>query len=175
MKKETYQPFGYEIINVKAVIHKEEAAQLRKMIAGYLDGLGYAKAAEAAGLIMTHSSVRNLFQNKRYLGDDFYPAIIDQKTYNSLEIERLRRQVHSPIKYRYKASVAVRPVQTEFVMEQISNTEPNVDPHQKNTDPFKKAEYRYSRIVSVDTNTAADFEADLKDDRSVVESVSKGR
>ena len=66
-------------------------------------------------------------------------------------------------------------------MEQISNTEPNVDPHQKNTDPFKKAEYLYSRIVSVDTNTAADFEADLKDeadlknDRRVVEQAQKGR
>ena len=80
-RRQTHQghtPFGYRIENGRAVVNDKEAEQLRQIISGYLSGLSYINAAKEVGLDMGHTSVKNLLQHKRYLGDDFYPAIIDQ-------------------------------------------------------------------------------------------------
>ena len=34
-----------------------------------------------------------MMQNKRYLGDDYYPAIIDKETFDAAEKERVKRQI----------------------------------------------------------------------------------
>ena len=69
----------------------DEAEQIRKIYAGYLAGQGFIEAARNAGLTMQHSSVKRLLQNTHYPGDDFYPAIIDRKTFDAAEAERLHR------------------------------------------------------------------------------------
>ena len=40
---------------------------------------------------MTHSSVKKMLRNVHYLGDDFYPAIIDKNTFDTFEAELQRR------------------------------------------------------------------------------------
>ena len=78
-----HTPYGYRIENGAAVIHEEEAAQIRKMYEGYLGGLSLVASADEAGITLRHSSAKRIMQNPHLLGDDFYPAIIDQETYDA--------------------------------------------------------------------------------------------
>ena len=140
--KRGHIPFGYRIEKGRAVVNEKEAGQLRQIFTGYLSGLSLIKAAKEAGLTMTHSSVKNLLHKKCYLGDDFYPAIIDQETFDSVEQERLRRLINSPVPRPKRKTVDVRPVQKKFVMDSIT---------EQYSDPYEQAEYVYSRIIPVDT------------------------
>ena len=77
-----------------------------------------------------------MLQNKRYLGDEYYPAIIDQDMFAAVEAERIRRaeklgRVREP---RAKKEV-VYP--TAF---RISESTERFD------DPFGQAEYAYGLI-----------------------------
>ena len=67
-------PYGYKIEKGKAVIDEAQAEQVRMIYKGYLSGLAYVAAAEAAGLTLLHPGVKKMLQNKRYLGDKYYPA-----------------------------------------------------------------------------------------------------
>ena len=136
--KRGHTPFGYRIENGRAVVNEQEGEQLRQIFTGYLSGLSYIKAAQKVGLDLTHKSVKNLLQNKRYLGDDFYPAIIDKQTFDAVEVERLRRLESSPIKHFKRGAAEVRPIQTEFQLQSLS---------EQYSDPFQRAEYIYSQIV----------------------------
>ena len=72
-----HTPFGYRIENGVAVVCEGEAAQIRKLYEGYLNGLSLVAAAAEAGLTLKHTSVKCIMQNPHLHGDDFYPAIID--------------------------------------------------------------------------------------------------
>ena len=74
-------PYGYRIENGAAVIVPEEAAQIRLIFQNYIAGMSLQSAARAAGHPMAHSTVRRMLQRKCYLGDAFYPAILDKETY----------------------------------------------------------------------------------------------
>ena len=43
------------------------------------------------GLKLYHGSVGRMLQNKKYLGDDYYPAIIDKETFDKAEEIRMYR------------------------------------------------------------------------------------
>ena len=77
-----HTPYGYRIENGKAVIDEEKAQQIRNFYRNYLDGMALAKAAHEAGIETWHGSAKRLLENRHYLGDDYYPAIIDQQTYD---------------------------------------------------------------------------------------------
>lgn len=131
-------PYGYKIEKGKAVIDEAQAEQIRTVYKGYLSGLAYIAAAEAAGLTLLHAGVKSMLQNKRYLGDAYYPAIIDQETYDRAEAERIKRQT------RLGRVFADKPVEesklaTKFTMPKAGK---------KLIDPFKQAEYMYSLIES---------------------------
>ena len=88
----SHVPYGYRIENGKAVIDEEKAKQVKKIYKAYLSGLAYVPAAEAAGLKLYHTGAKKMMQNKHYLGDDYYPAIIDNETFVAAEAERVKRQ-----------------------------------------------------------------------------------
>ncbi len=134
-----HTPYGYRIENGVAVIHDGEAAQLRKMYEGYLSGLSLVAAAKEAGATMEHASVKRLLQNPHLLGDDFYPAIIDQETYDAFEAERQRREKALGRSNRKKKTIEARLAPTAFRMK---------EPEAVSDDPYKQAEYVYSLIES---------------------------
>ena len=134
-----HTPYGYRIENGIAVVCEEQAAQIRKIYEGYLGGLSLRNAAKEAGITATHSSVKRLLQNPHYLGDDFYPAIIDQKTFDAFELERLRREKALGRDNLKKKTVEARPAPTTFRMGK---------PVPMSDDPYKQAEYVYSLIES---------------------------
>jgi hypothetical protein len=86
-----HTPYGYRIENGCAVIHEEEAAKIRKLYKNYFAGMSQSKAAIEAGIETYHSSAKRLMQNRHYLGDDFYPAIIARETFDKAEAIRLER------------------------------------------------------------------------------------
>ena len=136
-----HTPFGYRIENGKAVVCEEEAAQIRKLYERYLNGLSLVATAADAGLTMKHTSVKCIMQNPHLLGDDFYPAIIDQETYDAFEAERKRREKALGRDKRAKRPIEARPASTSFRMREAMSV---------NDDPYKQAEYIYSLIESED-------------------------
>lgn len=75
-----HTPYGYRIENGIAVIDKTTANQVQQLYKNYLCGLSLTNAAKEAGIAILHSGAKRMLQNKHYLGDDFYPAIITQET-----------------------------------------------------------------------------------------------
>ena len=129
-------PLGYKIEKGKAVIDEVQAEQIKIIYSKYISGLSYIEAAKAAGVMIRHTSVKNILMNKRYLGDDYYPAIIDQETFDRAEAERISRQTKSGklfIDTQTKETVLA----TKFYMPRLEK---------KFEDPFKQAEYIYSLI-----------------------------
>lgn len=131
-----HTPYGYDIVGGAAVINEKQAANLRKLCENYLSGMSFVQAAKEVGLEMKHSGVKRLMQNPRYLGDDFYPAILTAEIAQAVEAERLRRDaLYKGTKYTKEAVATVIP--TRFAMKRTAP---------KYQDPIKQAEYAYSQI-----------------------------
>lgn len=134
-----HTPYGYDIVGGAAVINEEQAANLRKLCENYLSGMSFVQAAKEVGLEMKHSGVKRLMQNPRYLGDDFYPAILTAEIAQAVEDERLRRDaLYKGTRYTKEAVTTVIP--TKFAMKRTAP---------KYQDPIKQAEYAYSQIKEV--------------------------
>lgn len=129
-------PFGYRLEKGKPVICEEEACKLREVYTGYLSGLSFSTAADKAGLRLFHGTVRNMMRDERYLGTDFFPAIIDEETFNAVEEERQRREKALGRTKRKRRSSTAK-ILTEFSYSK---------PEMKYPDPFQQAEYIYSLI-----------------------------
>ena len=96
-------------------------------------------AAADAGITMKHCGVKRLLQNKKYLGDDFYPAIFTQDTLDKIEMERKRREKALGRDRRKSKEPKESPIYTEFFIPRVTK---------KYDDAIKQAEYAYSLIIS---------------------------
>ncbi|HEL0642079.1 TPA: recombinase [Streptococcus equi subsp. zooepidemicus] len=132
-----HTPYGYIIVDGKAVVNEKEAKRLQKICDNYLSGMSFVAFAKSVGLKMQHSGVKRLMLNKRYLGDDFYPAILTEGIVNKIEEERARRE-KALGRDRKKQGKTVRGVvYTKFLIPQIDV---------KYENPMRQAEYAYSLI-----------------------------
>ena len=77
-----------------------------------------------------------MLRNTRYLGDDYYPAIIDPNTFTSAEAERIRRAEKLGRIYEPNEETTVVYPTTFHVIEGREEFD----------DPFAQAEYAYSLI-----------------------------
>lgn len=132
-----HTPYGYDIIDGKAVVNEEKAERIRKICENYLSGMSFVAAAQDVGINMSHCGVKRMIQNERYLGDDFYPAILTKEMANRIEKERLRREKMLGRDERTKKSLPEPKVFTGFTALNIA---------QKYKDPIRQAEYAYSQI-----------------------------
>ena len=132
-----HTPYGYVIIDGKAVVDEEKAEQIRKICENYLSGMSFMAAAEDVGLSMSHCGVKRMIQNERYLGDEFYPAILTKETAVQIEKERIRRERMLGRNDRVKKSLPEAKVYARFTALKIA---------QKYKDPVRQAEYAYSQI-----------------------------
>lgn len=137
--RQGHTPFGYRITEGKAVICREEAEQIRKAYTCYLSGLSLRNVAKETGLAMKHASIKRLLQNRHYLGDDYYPAVIDRETFDAAEAERKRRSAALGRDDLPKKEICARAPLTRFRM---ANTD------QLCSDPFEQAQHIYSLIES---------------------------
>ncbi len=129
-------PYGYRIENGMAVIDEKQVEQVRGLFEGYISGLTLTAAAEKAGLKLFHGSAGRMLRNRKYLGDDYYLAIVDRVTFSKAEDERLKRA-----KALGRVYETIEPIKAENPM---SFTIPKVQ--DKYTNPFQQAEYAYSLI-----------------------------
>lgn len=125
--------YGYKVEREKIVIAEGEAEIIRCIFRNYLSGMSMRKAAANAGVELTHSSVKKIIRQKRYIGNEFYPAIIDRDVFSHANGELLRRaSKHACGKRLKEPSVFM-----DFVM---------AVPKEQFDDPVKQAEYIYSLI-----------------------------
>lgn len=53
----------------------------------YLAGAALTTAAKEAAIHAFHSGIRHILQTTHYIGDDYYPAIIDADTFTAAQKE----------------------------------------------------------------------------------------
>lgn len=133
-----HTPYGYRIEDGKAVIDESAAAQVQALYKNYLSGLSLTNAAKEAGLDLLHSGAKRMMRNNHYLGDDFYPTIIDKESFDAVELEINRRSAKLGRDDRYKEPPVKRPP-TAFRLGDITEIFDN---------PIRQAEYLYSMIES---------------------------
>lgn len=131
-----HTPFGYRIENGRAVIDEAAAGQIKALFQSYLSGDSLATAANKAGIKAYHAAIGKMLRNAHYLGDDYYPTIIDPDTFAAAEEERIKRaeklgRVREPIKEKEVAFPTAFRINEEV---------------QRFDDPFQQAEYAYSLI-----------------------------
>ena len=132
-----HTPYGYRIVGGKAVIDEEQAANIRKICEEYLTGKSLLKAAATVGLSLSHTQVKRLIQNPRYLGDEFYPAILSKEMAQKIETERARREKALGRDGRKKRAAPAGTIFTKFSAPKMAV---------KYKDPIRQAEYAYSMI-----------------------------
>lgn len=131
-------PYGYRIVNGIAIVDDDEAAAVRKFFACYILGMALMKAAEEAGLKLYHGSAGRMLRNVKYLGDDYYPAIIDRTTFDKAEEIRISRA--KALGRVRKAELKLQTkIPTKFKMPTVKEVYEN---------PFEQAAYVYSLIES---------------------------
>lgn len=131
-----HTPYGYRIENGQAVIDEAAAAIIRELYKNYLSGMALSDAARKAGLNTYHGTAKRLMLNKHYLGDSFYPAIIDKDTFDAVPVE-LEKRAGKLGRLDKMSAPRAKYVPTDFLMGQAEKELPN---------PLKQAEYMYSLI-----------------------------
>lgn len=131
-------PYGYRIENGMAVVDEEQAADVRKLFSGYISGLALMNAAEKAGLKLYHGSAGRMLRNTKYLGDEYYPPIIDKETFDQAEAVRISR-ARALGRIRELEAKPVVAASFRFIMAPVKKVY---------DDPFMQAAYAYSLIES---------------------------
>ena len=134
----SHTPFGYSIENGKAEINKEAAEQIKTLFQSYLSGDSLATAAKKAGITAFHAGIGRMLRNARYLGDEYYPAIIDLDTFQAVQAERIKRAEKPG---RVREPEEKKEVVFTFAFHLNEGT-------QEFEDPFQQAEYAYGLIES---------------------------
>jgi len=133
-----HTPYGYRIENGKALIDELAAEQIKALFQAYVSGDSLVTAAQKAGILTSHAAIGNILRNKHYIGDEYYPPIIDLDTFETAETERIRRAEKLGRVYGPKPNDEVI-YPTAF---RIKEGTERLD------DPFQQAEYAYSLIES---------------------------
>ncbi len=133
-----HTPYGYRIENGKAVIDKQAAEQIKTLFQSYLTGDSLATAANKANIKAFHAGIGRMLQNKRYLGDEYYPAIIDADTFTAAETERIKRA-------EKLGRIREPEVKKEVIFPSAFCINEGIE---RFDDPFQQAEYAYSLIES---------------------------
>ncbi|SFO01498.1 recombinase [Proteiniclasticum ruminis] len=140
-----HTPYGYRIEKGKAVVDETKAKQIKLLFEAYLSGDSLATAAKKAGIKAFHAGIGNILKNKRYVGDNFYPAIIAKANFEAEELERMNR-AEKLGRIWEKKEVNGSPTPTFFSI---------AEGNKQFDDPFRQAEYAYSLIeMEVDANEA---------------------
>ncbi len=129
-------PYGYKIVDGRAVVDKAAQKKVQLLFQNYLAGMSLSKAAEEAEIHVPHGMVGKILSNQHYLGDSFYPQLIDKSTFEKAAVERKHR-AEKLGRTNLKKPTVQKTVSTAFTLAKI---EEYFD------DPARQAEYLYSLI-----------------------------
>ena len=128
--------YGYKIVDGRAVVDKPAQEKIQLLFQNYLEGMSLSKAAEEAGIHIPHGMVAKLLTNRHYLGDAFYPQLIDNSTFEKAAVERKHR-AEKLGRTNLKKPTVQKAVPTAFTLAKIE---------EYHDDPARQAEYLYSLI-----------------------------
>ncbi len=132
----THTPYGYKIENGQAVIDEPVADKVRQLFIEFLDCGSMRAAAVKVGIEKTHSVIGRLLKNKVYLGDEYYPQLIDEEIFNKAqELRNSNAKSQNRIRdYTEQMPVAEN---TQYCIGKVQQLYKN---------PYKQAEYAYGLI-----------------------------
>ncbi len=129
-------PYGYKIKNGKAVVDEEKAAVVKKLFENYAEGFSLKSAAVNSGLNICHGSAGRMLRNTHYLGDDYYPAIIEKELFDKAEKMRISRAAALG-RIRKLKPIQKPNAETKFKLNSVPT---------RFIDSFEQAEFIYSQI-----------------------------
>jgi len=127
-------PYGYRIENGLAVVDESESKAVKQAFEFYLNGDSLQGISDKLGINRSHSGMLNLLTDKRYIGTDFYPSLINKELFDQVQkAHQERKQLHN------RPLLPVKPTKvcTDFEMEPIV---------QHLNDPYAQAQYVYALI-----------------------------
>ncbi|MDY2997126.1 MAG: recombinase family protein [Faecalimonas sp.] len=96
-----HTPLGYQIQNGKAEIEPETAELVKEVFNAYLAGTStyrIAKDFTQRGILnashkpsWNHGSIGKILENQKYLGDEFYPPLIERSIFEQVQSRRIQR------------------------------------------------------------------------------------
>lgn len=131
-----HTPYGYRIEDGIAVIDQEAAGKLRMLYENYISGMSLKTAAAKAGIETYHGTAKRLMMTRHYLGDDFYPAIINKEIFHKAQ-EELTKRAASLCRMNRDTQQKTLKTPTLFTIREIKKHFAN---------PAAQAEYMYSLI-----------------------------
>ena len=135
----SHVPYGYKIVNAKALPDEETAKKLQAFYAEYLRCGSMMAAAKKVGIEKTHSVLGRLLKNETYLGTEFYPRLIDDETF--ARVQKLRTSVAKSLgRIREKKPKEKAPESLQFTVGRVEK---------KYRDPYEQARYAYEQIKEV--------------------------
>ncbi|MBR0599744.1 recombinase family protein [Sinanaerobacter chloroacetimidivorans] len=96
-----HMPIGYKLVEGKIQFDEPKAAAVKKVFADYLSGtsthaiakqltqMGFMNASDKAS--WNHGSIGKILENVKYLGNEFYPQIIDTRLFEQVQNRRKER------------------------------------------------------------------------------------
>ena len=131
--------YGYTIRDGRLEVQEKEAENIRKIFKNYLAGNALIKSADLAGLKKNSSSVKRILTNKKYLGNDIYPKIIDRESFGKAGQMLKERAVAMGRIWEKEEEIIKVPCKFRYKKE---DTLP--------LDPFERASYKYRLIEVID-------------------------
>ncbi|MDU5184577.1 integrase [Anaerococcus vaginalis] len=131
--------YGYTIRDGRLEVQDKEAENIRKIFKNYLVGNALIKSANLVGLKKNSSSVKRILTNKKYLGNDIYPKIIDRESFGKAGQMLKERAVAMGRIWEKEEEIIKVPCKFRYKKE---DTLP--------LDPFERASYKYRLIEVID-------------------------
>ena len=131
--------YGYTIRDGRLEVKEKEDENIRKIFKNYLAGNALIKSAELAGLKKNSSSVKRILTNKKYLGNDIYPKIIDEESFEKAGQMLKERAVAMGRVWEKEEEIIKVPCKLRY--KEVESLP---------LDPFERANYKYRLIEVVD-------------------------
>lgn len=131
--------YGYTIRDGKLKVEEKEAENIRAIFKNYLAGNALIKSADIAGLKKNSSSVKRLLTNKKYLGNEIYPKIIDRESFEKAGQMLKERAVAMGRVWKKEEENTKVPCKFSYKEEEDLPI-----------DPFERASYKYRLIEVID-------------------------
>lgn len=100
-------PFGYRMENGKIILHPTESQAVQDIFSDYLDGQSLLKIAQSLNERQVEylpgttgwnkARLKRIIEDKRYIGSDSYPPIIEQKIYDKAQAVRASRNTQKSL------------------------------------------------------------------------------
>ena len=128
--------YGYKIVDGRAMVDKPAQEKIQMLFQNYLAGMSLSKAAEEVGIHVPHGMVAKILSNQHYLGDSFYPQLIDKSVFEKAAMERKYR-AEKLGRTNLKKPVEKKKAPINFTFSKIE---------EYHDAPARQAEYLYSLI-----------------------------